>query len=189
MTGDGSARPLSPPVPPDPRERPVVGEGLHRVGQCRQGGAPVPGPRPAAPAGRPRLLRPAGGGGQGGPGRPGPWPRGDRLLLLALLVRRAATPSTAIRRGAVLGCPRLPLLRRLGEPDLVGDLARGARPGPDRTDLPGPRRRHRALRGPQGRLRGPPLHQDRRPTVDVRLSARAPPRGGTIRRPLAEDGP
>ena len=107
MTGDGSSGPLPPPVPPDPRERPVVGEGLHRVDQRHQGGAPVPRPRPAAPAGRPRLLRPAGARGPRGAGRPGPAPRGDRLLLLALLVRRAPAPAAPTRRGAGLGRARL----------------------------------------------------------------------------------
>ncbi len=52
------------------------------------------------------------------------------------------------------GRARLPLLRGLGQPELVGDLARGARPGPDRADLSGSRRRPRALRltsGPPSR--------------------------------------
>ena len=61
-------------VPPDPRERRVVGRGLHRVDERGQGRAAVPGPLPAAPAGRPRLLRPAAARGARGAGGAGARP-------------------------------------------------------------------------------------------------------------------
>ena len=126
MTADGSPGPLPPPIPPHPRERPVVGEGLHRVGQRHPGRAVVPGPRPTPSARRIRLLRPAGPRGAGGPGRPGPahgvtgfcywhyWFAGHRLL---------QRPFDEV---VAAGAPRLPLLRGLGQPELVRDLARGA---------------------------------------------------------------
>ena len=154
MTGDGSPRPLPPPVPPDPRKRPVVGEGIHRVDQRGPGRAALPRPRPAPSARRSRLLRPAGARGAGGPGRPGPASRGHRLLLLALLVRRAPAPPAPARRGRGLGRARLPVLRGVGQPELVGDLARRAEPDPHRADLPRSRGRPARTSPSCGRLRG-----------------------------------
>ena len=68
-------------------------------------------------------------------------PRRDRVLLLALLVRRqAAARATRSTRCWPVGPARLSLLRGLGQSDLVGHLARGARPDPGRADLSrGPR--------------------------------------------------
>ena len=56
-SGEGD-RVLPAAVPPDPRERRVVGQGLHGVAKRRARLSPLRGPLPAAVAARPRLLRP-----------------------------------------------------------------------------------------------------------------------------------
>ncbi len=87
---------LPPPVPPHPRERRVVGQGVHRVDQRDQGPTPLPGALPTPRARRARLLRPAGPRGPRGPGRAGRRPRHLRVRLLPLLVPREA-PARAAR--------------------------------------------------------------------------------------------
>ena len=110
-----------PAVPPDPRERRVVGAGLHRVDQ--RGRAHVrcyPGhDQPKVPGGS-RLLRPAPARGPRGAGRRSPGDARDRgLLLLALLVRRPSAPRAPVPRGAAQrASPGFALLSRVGEPDL-----------------------------------------------------------------------
>src|ERR1035441_5237096 len=121
MTPDGSPGALSPTVPPDRGERPVVGQGLHRMDQCHQGPPAFSWPRAAAPADRSRLLRPPGQRDPRGPGRPGPAPWRDRLLLLALLVCRPPPSAAAVGRGDRLRNARFSLLYRLGQPDVVGN--------------------------------------------------------------------
>ena len=117
MSAHGGTRALPAPVPSDPRERRLVGHRLHRVGQRHPGPPPVPGPRPAPPARRPRLHRPAGARDPRRPGRPGPAPRRHRLLLLALLVRRAPPARAA---ASTRWWPR------------AARTSRSARPGPTR---------------------------------------------------------
>src|SRR5262249_61978783 len=85
-------------VPPHPRERRVVGQGLHGVDERHAVEGALSRARPPPPPRGPRLLRPSpprgprGPGGHGGQGRP------PRLLLLLLLVPRKATPGEAAPR-------------------------------------------------------------------------------------------
>ena len=58
-------------VPSHPGEQPLVGRGLHRVGQRDRRPAGLPRPQPAEPAVRAGLLRPAAGRGAAGPDGPG----------------------------------------------------------------------------------------------------------------------
>ena len=135
------------------------------------------------------LLRPPGARGAGGPGRAGPATRGDRLLLLALLVRREEAARATVRRHPHVRVARLPLLPGVGQPDLVGHLARCPRPDPGRADLPRPTGRDPPLRLPAEGVRGRPLHPGRRTAAALHLQAGRPPRAGTVRRTVAADGP
>ena len=118
----------------------MVGPGVHRVDERREGAPAVPRPPPADAARRPRLLRPAAARDPRGAGRR--WRERVRrrgVLLLALLVRRRPPdPRAALHRGARQRRARRLVLPRLGEPDVDRHLARRRRPGPDRADLPGP---------------------------------------------------
>ena len=87
-------------VPPDPRERRVVGARLHRVDQRRRARARSTRATTSPNPGRSRLLRPAGARGAGGAGRARRGARRRGVLLLALLVRRAAAARAPVPRGA-----------------------------------------------------------------------------------------
>ena len=79
----------------------------------------VPRPRPAAAAGRSRLLRPPAARGARGAGGARRRARRRGLLLLALLVRRAAAARASVRGGArVAASPTSRFCLALGEPDL-----------------------------------------------------------------------
>ena len=110
-------------VPPDPRERRVVGQGLHRVDQRRRRrsrSSPATTSRTCRPTSasttcacrRRARRRPTLAAAHGI----------DALLLLPLLVRRAATARAAVRRGAAQRASR---------------TSRSACAGPTRTG-PGP---------------------------------------------------
>ena len=100
----------------------MVGAGVHRVDQRRAGHAAVPGPPPAARAGRPRLLRPAGARGPRGAGRAGRRPTASTA---------SATTTTGSRAGA---CSSDRSTRSSGS---ASPTSRSASAGPTRTG-PGP---------------------------------------------------
>ena len=99
--GGAGDRPLPAAVPPDPRERRVVGPGLHRVderrrapGRCSPGttSRSCPARSASTTCASPRRA----------PRRPS-WPRAhgiERVLLLALLVRRAPAARAPVPGGA-----------------------------------------------------------------------------------------
>ena len=179
---------LPAPVPPDPRERRLVGHGLHRVAQRHPRPPALPRPLPAPRPRRARLLRPAGARGPRGPGRAGPRARTRRVRLLPLLVPRPAAPPAAVRRGPRLRAPRLPVRAVLGQRGVDPQLGRAERPGPGPPGVQR-RRRHRppALVG-RG-VRRSALHHRRRQAALPRLPAHGPARPASDDRPVAGRGP
>src|SRR5258705_8346233 len=81
-----AARLLSSAVPPDSRERSLVGPRLYRMDERRESAPPFCRPCAAASPVRARLLRPPCTRGSRGTGRSGPCLWHLRLLLLPLLV-------------------------------------------------------------------------------------------------------
>src|SRR5262249_34689159 len=83
-----AARVLLPPaVSSDTRERPVVGQGLHRLAKRRPGETALQGPLPAPSSDRARDVRPSRTRDSAGAGRAGARSRRVGVLLLPLLVR------------------------------------------------------------------------------------------------------
>ena len=190
----GTARVIAlylPQFHPDPRERRVVGPGLHRVDERRRApGRCSPGHDQPQLPGRARLLRPAPARDARGAGRSSPrahgieafcywhyWFAGRRLL------ERPFQEVLAQRRA------RLPVLPRLGEPDLVDDLDRRPQPVLIEQTYPGPDDHERhfdavlpAFRDPRYfRVDGRPLFFVYRPN-DL-------PDAGRVRRPVARRSP
>src|ERR1700733_4894161 len=108
----------------------MVGTRVHGVDQRDSGQAALPWPCPTPPPRGTGLLRSPGPRGPGRPSRIGPAIRAHRLLLLALLVRRPIVAGAAVRGGAPFRRARLPVLHRVGQPVVVGHLARGTEPDP-----------------------------------------------------------
>ena len=165
---------LSPSVPPHPRERRMVGQGLHRVAQRDQGPPAVSRSLSAPPPGRARLLRLAGARGADRTGRIGPRARRARLRLLPLLVPRPPAAGAAVRRSAGVRRAGLPLRTLLGQ--------RGVDPGLGLTDgscarAPGVQRggRSRPHPRPPASVQGSSLHHHRRSTAHAHLPADADP--------------
>ena len=124
---DQGHRVLPAAVPPDPGERRVVGQGVHRVVERRPRPAAVRRPLSAALARRARVLRSPAGRGAAAPGRVGPHLRAARLLLPPLLVRRHTPVAPAARSAPGQPGPRFSLLPVLGERELDPALGRPGR--------------------------------------------------------------
>ena len=160
-------------VPPDARERRLVGQGLHRMDRRHPGAARLRRPRPALPAVGPRLLRPARPRDDGRAVGPRERGRHRRLLRLPLLVRRRVRGRPAHPREAARRPPRpaghpLPLLSLLGQRGLAAQLGRALGRGPPRPDLCG------GLRGRRSSPRRCPTSPTRAtsgPTAGVRASS------------------
>src|SRR5262245_54941997 len=130
-------RVLPPAVPPDTRERCVVGSGVHRMDKRRAGATPVPRPPATESPGRARVLRSAAARDACGPGRPDRVSRHRGLLLLALLVRGEAPARTTFHGGPCERRTATAVLPRVGERELVGAVEGRAEPDSPRADLPG----------------------------------------------------
>src|SRR6185437_13741007 len=103
------------PVPPHPRKRPVVGQRVYGVDECRTCATAVPRALPAPHAIRSGILRPAPRRGKGGPGgsRAAIW--NLRILLLSLLVQRHTIARTSAGRYAQDRNARFPIHALLGQ--------------------------------------------------------------------------
>ena len=165
---------LPPPVPPDPRERRVVGQGLHRVAQCHT--APVRSipatTNPTSPAssatttcGCPRFARPR-----------RRWPATTDSP-------DSSTTTTGSTAGALLerpfdevlatGSPDFPVRAVLGQRGVDPELGRQEWPCPHAPAL-WPGRRHRSPPMVGHGVRRPPLHHHRRQAALPRLPTRGP---------------
>ena len=166
------ARLLPAAVPPDPRERRLVGDGVHRLGE-RRSRPPALRESPAAGrARRARTVRPVGSRCDAPPGGAGRELRRRRIRHVPLLVRRAEAPRHAVAQPARRPDDRLPLRALLGERELDAALGRPRLRGAHRAELQRGLGRS-VLRRHPSRARRPPLHRGRRAAAARPLPRRA----------------
>ena len=118
------ARLLPASVPSDPRERRLVGDRVHRLGERRPRPPALRGARAAGRAGRARPIRPVGSRCDAQPGGAGRGARRRRIRHAPLLVRRAEAPRHAAAQPARRPVDRLPVRAVLGERELDAALGR-----------------------------------------------------------------
>src|ERR1700693_216110 len=97
---------------------------IHRVDGCRREQAAVPEASTAEPSRRARILRPARTRDSLPAGATGAGARDQRLLVLPLLVQRAAHVGPALSGGARVWTTRFPFRTLLGKRKLVQEMAR-----------------------------------------------------------------
>ena len=111
-------------VPSDPRERRLVGNRVHRLGERRSGTARLRGTSAAGGAWRARPVRPVEYRGDAPPVVPGQGVRRRRIRHVPLLVRREEAPRHAVAQPTRRSDDRLPVRALLGERELDATLGR-----------------------------------------------------------------
>ena len=111
--------------------------------------------------------------------------RDRSVLLLALLVRGPPAPRAALRGGAAQRRARLPVLPRLGQPELDGDLDGRQTASSSSRPTPGPDDHRRAFRRRCIRLPRSTLSHGGRQAAVLRVPAERPARPLRVRGPLA----
>src|SRR6185437_11653892 len=105
-------------VSPDPRERPLVGQGIHRVDQRHKSQTAFQRTLSAPFTRGPGLLRSPVAGGEGGTSRNGPRCGHCGILLLPLLVWWERAAYATLQRGGRFRKTGFPLLSLLGQSNL-----------------------------------------------------------------------
>ncbi len=159
-------------VPSDSRERRMVGNRVHRLGERRPGTARLRGTSAAGGAWRARPVRPVEYRGDAPPGVPRRGVRRRRIRRVRLLVRWAEAPRNAVAQPTRRSDDRLPVRALLGERELDATLGRPRLRRSDPSELPRGVGRPVLRRHRPGAPR-PALHHRRRAASARRLSHRS----------------